>query len=181
MTNASPRRTGRDNRQKGKMPRRSKHAVWCIGLTGRQYILPSQRPAVLRRYEIAFGDSPEERDVISAPLWRALGILIAHEAMWGRDRPGVRVRPSKAGRSAVPFAQEVELSRDDDPFAITAMLARQLCERWGLATIVGVSDGNGGHRYFFAPTELARLALQHTPSLVSLVRDCVADMQRSAA
>lgn len=130
--------------------------------------------------EIAFGPSAEESDTIPAALWSALGRLLAHEVLFGRARPGVCLY----GCSALsPRAAEfgVYVSAQRGLFAISPMFAERLVDRWMLATVVGVRQTNGEYLRFFAPTDLARLALEHTPALQDLVRHYVAAMQQSAA
>lgn len=157
-----------------------------VGLKGHQYVLRSCRYDRFRRFTIAFGDGADERDEISGSLWRGLVLLLAHEALHGRERPGVRLRRRTrplsdrglGARLGPRFGMEVAPAADTEPFALAPEVARQLADSWGLVAVVDVPDESGDYVSFFAPTPLARLALEHTRELREAVRAAVEDVQQ---
>lgn len=118
--------------------------------------------------------------MISPGLWAALGVLLAHEVLFGRQQPGVCVY-ARTDKPASKIIAEVPVVDASALFAIPLTAAEHLIERWMLATIVGVRQLGGDYGRFLAPSDLGRLALEHTPDLQEFVRHCVSVAQRSAA
>lgn len=138
-----------------------------------------QRQVIARR-SIAFGETPEESDTLTAAEFETLAKLLAHEIIYGKERPGVRVH--MAARATVPMDPDLNGAFVLQPnrWSVPQSCFLRLQRDWMLARLVAMPTSLHSRTEFAVePTELAKLALQHTKSLRERVAEIIAE-DRSA-